>query len=297
VRVLVTGATGFVGRHVVAQLTRDGHRVRRLLRQPDSAAPAGDVEDVLHADGVLGLVDSDVADVDAVLHLAAAGVSPKVATAEELHDTNVRGTTHLLELVAAAGITRVALLGTCAEYGRSADAHAAIPPDAALEPLSPYPRSKAEGFARACALVAGHGLSAHYLRLFTAFGEGQTPRALWPSLRAAALAGEDFPMTSGGQVRDFLPVEEVARTVVAMLDTPAPAGRLLVRNLGSGVGTSVLDFATDWWQRFGASGRLLPGAIADRSDEPQRYVAEVGTTWEAPASLTVGGSAGASPQG
>lgn len=285
--VLVTGATGFVGRHVVARLLEDGQRVRRLLRAPDGNGPAEGVEDVTRAAGVLGLEPADLAGVDAVLHLAAAGVSPKVATADELRASNVDGTAHLLELIADAGTSRLVLLGTCAEYGRSADAHTAIPPDAPLRPLSPYPRSKAEGFARACDLVARHGLTAHYLRLFTAFGEGQTARALWPSLRTAALAGDDFPMTSGYQVRDFLPVEEAARTIVATRTAPAPAGRLLVRNLGSGTGTSVLDFALDWWGRFGARGRLLPGAIPDRSDEPLRYVAEVGTAWEAPAHVSV----------
>lgn len=284
--VLVTGATGFVGRHVVATLREDGQPVRRLLRKPVEDAQRG-VTDVVRPGGILELTAIDLDGVDAVIHLAAAGVSPKVATAEELRASNVDGTAHLLGLAAGAGTPRLVLLGTCAEYGRSADAHAAIPPDATLRPLSPYPRSKADGFAVACELVAQHALTAHYLRLFTAFGEGQTPRALWPSLRAAALAGEDFPMTSGDQVRDFLPVEEVAGTIVEALTDTAPAGRLLVRNLGSGSGTSVLDFATEWWGRLGATGQLLPGAIPDRSDEPARYVAEVGTSWAAPARVSI----------
>jgi UDP-glucose 4-epimerase len=94
-------------------------------------------------------------------------------------------------------------------------------------------------------------------------------------LRQEALDGDDFPMTEGEQIRDFIPVALVARhlRIAAERDDLHPAQPLVV-NIGSGQGLRVLDFARQQWQLLGASGSLRPGAIPSRAGQTNRLVAD-----------------------
>jgi nucleoside-diphosphate-sugar epimerase len=142
--------------------------------------------------------------VDAVIHLASAGVSPKQASWSELVQVNVAGSLRLLELAAEVGVHRCIVAGTSHEYGNAARRFDAIPPDASLEPLSAYGASKAAAFQLLRAFAIERRLELFYGRIFSAYGEGQYEANFWSSLRRAALAGEDFAMTSGRQISDFI---------------------------------------------------------------------------------------------
>lgn len=83
-------------------------------------------------------------------------------------------------------------------------------------------------------------------------------------------------MTSGQQVRDFMPVESLAKHLCLALERPdLLPGRMLVENVGSGNPQSVLEFAAFWWNHWGGSGRLLPGRVPARESECLRMVPEV----------------------
>jgi nucleoside-diphosphate-sugar epimerase len=124
----------------------------------------------------------------------------------------------LLEKAHAAGVRRFVLAGSYAEYGLSADRYDFIPADAPLLPSTPYAASKAAGFIVANTFAIEKSIELYYLRIFSAYGEGQYINNFWPALRAAALSGADFPMTLGGQVRDFIPVERVAETFLCSIE-------------------------------------------------------------------------------
>jgi nucleoside-diphosphate-sugar epimerase len=137
----------------------------------------------------------------------------------------------------------------------------------------------------AIALAVEQNLQLAVLRPFHVFGEGEGPDRLWPSLHKAALSGEDFPMTAGGQIRDFIPVEQVAQAFLRALDLPSEAFHFspstfasttpVVANIGTGRPQTILEFAEHWWKEWGATGKLLPGAIPCRPNEVMRYVPEV----------------------
>jgi nucleoside-diphosphate-sugar epimerase len=117
-----------------------------------------------------------------------------------------------------------------------------------------------------------------YLRVFNAFGEGQHPDNLWPSLRDAALAGADYRMTAGMQIRDFVPVSQVAAPFLeACTSQRLEPGIPEVHNVGSGRPTTVLAFARHWWATWRATGRIVPNALPYNPDEEMRYVPEL--TW------------------
>lgn len=179
----------------------------------------------------------------------------------------------LLKASATAGVEKIIIAGSSIEYGLSADEYELIPVTAALKPTTPYAASKASGFELAHAFCINHSLSLVYKRIFSAYGLGQFEGNFWPSLRSAALAGADFPMTSGNQIRDFIPVEQVAKefldSVEAKMDTKSPP---VVENVCSGIGVTVLEFAQHWWAQWGAKGILMPGAVQSRGNEPARFV-------------------------
>lgn len=114
-----------------------------------------------------------------------------------------------------------------------------------------------------------------YLRLCSVYGQGQYSDNFWPCLRRAALAGVDFPMTMGDQVRDFMPVEDVALALLRAVEQPPAAGEPRIRNVGTGKPQSTREFAAHWWRNWGARGQLLPGAVPYRPNEVMRYVPEI----------------------
>ena len=127
--------------------------------------------------------------------------------------------------------------------------------------------------------MAAHGLAVEsniklvYLRVFSVFGEGQFEENLWPSIKKAALSGDDFPMTEGQQIRDFIHIDELTRKIISELDfSSVQPGIPLVKNIGSGNPQTVLQFSKYWWQKFNATGKLLPGVIPYRKNEAMRIV-------------------------
>ena len=183
----------------------------------------------------------------------------------------------VLEKAHAAGVKRFVLAGSSAEYGLTADKYDGIPADAALLPTSPYAASKAAGFIAAHAFAIEKQIELCYLRIFSAFGEGQYANNFWPALRHAAFNGEDFPMTPGEQVRDFVPVEKVASDILRAVEDRAivQPGMPYVANVGSGLPVSMLQFAQRCWTEWDARGQILAGAKPYRPNEPMRFVPQI----------------------
>jgi UDP-glucose 4-epimerase len=276
-RLFLTGGTGFIGSHVLAASLAAGHEVVALRRSPHSrpTIPLPREPHWCEAD-LASLQVKQFHGIDALVHLASAGVSPKPASWRELVQANAAGSLRLMELASEAGIGRYVVAGTSHEYGNAARRYDVIPPDAPLEPLNPYGASKAAAFQLLRAFAIASGSELFYGRIFTAYGEGQFEGNFWPSLRRAALSGQDFPMTSGRQVSDFVSVEVVANHLLAACTRgDVVAGVPLVVNIGSGRATSLLAFAQAEWVRLGATGRLLPGSLPDRADQIERYVPDL----------------------
>jgi nucleoside-diphosphate-sugar epimerase len=278
-RVLITGATGFIGRHTLERLVASGHRIAAIHRGNSmiEPIPSGgwvccpiDNPDWETIETILG------GTAEVLVHLAAHGVNPTESDWTPCFQLNVVAALSLWQQAATRGVKRIILGGSCFEYGRSADRYEFIPEDAPLEPLGSYAASKAASTMALYGITAQYGLEALVLRPCVVFGEGEPPYRLWPSLRRAAQAGEDFPMTSGQQVRDFVPVEHVADALTAgVTRCDLPSGILRIENIGSGQPQSVIDFATEWWRHWNGRGKLLPGVIPARGGEVMRFVPRI----------------------
>lgn len=274
-RILLTGGTGFVGSHLLGVLLQAGHDVAVVRRPGSEPVIPLEQQPIWLERSLLDLTADDFVGLEVVIHLASAGVSPQQASWQELEEINVAVGLQLIQLAQQAGVRRFVAAGTCFEYGSEAEAWDRIPPSAPLRPTTPYGASKAAGFQMLETFAIAHPIELFYGRIFTAYGEGQFSGNLWPSLRQAALAGDDFPMTEGEQIRDFIPIAQVARHLgIAAERCDLKPFQPLVVNIGSGHGLRVVDFARQQWQHFGATGVLKPGAIPSRTGQMARLVAD-----------------------
>jgi nucleoside-diphosphate-sugar epimerase len=272
-KLFITGATGFVGSHVVQQALAAGHEVV-ALRRPGSQPRIPLDNPPVWVDAPL---DADLHEAlkgcEALIHLASHTPNPPYAPLDECLYWNVFAAIHLARQAREAGITRYLIAGSCFEHGVAAEGLDLIEPNTPLQPNLSYPTSKAaatiafEGFARE------QQVRLKTLRIYQVYGEGEAEQRLWPALRRAARSGADFPMSAGEQVRDFIDVREVASRFLAHLDFDrCQPGAPEIHPIASGCPQTLLEFATYWWNTWEGTGRLLPGAVPYRHNELMRLV-------------------------
>ena len=115
----------------------------------------------------------------------------------------------LFEKARLAGISHFLVAGSCFEYGTSGERYDFIPTHAPLEPTNSYAVSKAAASIALNQWANEHSLGLEILRIFHLFGEGESCSRFWSSLKLSALTGQDFPMSLGQQIRDFVQVNLV----------------------------------------------------------------------------------------
>jgi UDP-glucose 4-epimerase len=273
-KLFVTGGTGFVGSHFINQAHAAGHKVIALRRSEASRSRISLTQQPTWVNAEFSaIMPQDLEGIDCLIHFAAAGVSPQPADWDGCYRTNVLETLNLCRCAIEAGVSLIISAGTYAEYGRSGLRYDKIPTDAPLEPTGAYAASKASAFIALQALAREQRVSILWSRLFSVFGEGQFEDNFWPSLKRAALSGEDFPMTQGEQIRDYISVEKVAGYFVDALGRQdLEPGKCVVENVASGQPITLREFSLHWWRTWNASGEIRFGSLPYRSDEVMRYV-------------------------
>ena len=234
-RVLVTGGAGFIGRHVVAELTAAGASVRvvDLNPHPDPAVDVviGDIADPdVLARGFAGGFDS-------IVHLAAVtSILRSVQEPERTFRTNVVGTNALLAAGREAGVTSLAFTSTNAVTGPMTTPK--ISEAAVLNPLTPYGSTKAAGEMLMSAYTASYGLRCACIRLTNVYGPGmQAKYSIVARLMRGIRLGTTFEIYGDGhQVRDYVHVSDVVAAIKLGLTSEQWSGPMVI---GSGESLSV----------------------------------------------------------
>lgn len=266
-RVLLTGATGFIGRHVVNSLLHKGHEVTAVARDAAKAATMPWMEkvrfipcDIHHRETDAGMFGRQ----DAVMHLAWPGL-PNYKSMAHLEET-LPADYHFLKNMVCSGIDNLLVTGTCFEYGMQ---NGKLSEDMATTPTTPYGLAKDSLRKFLQALRADRPFHLNWARLFYTYGEGQNPNSLLAQLDRALDAGEAvFNMSGGEQLRDYLPVERMADILVELVERPGPDG---VVNVCSGQPVSVRRLVEDHIARRGLRIALNTGYYPYPDYEPMAF--------------------------
>ena len=280
-RVLVTGAAGFIGKHLTARLVELGADVtafirynseggrRTFLTRDGKPAPirvvAGDIKDY-HA------VHQAVAGQDVVLHLAALiGIPYSYVHPYDYVQTNIVGTANILNACRALGTSRVMLTSTSEVYGTAR--YTPIDEEHPLQAQSPYAATKIAADQLGLSYYRSFDLPVSLVRPFNTFGPGQSMRAVIPTIIAQALRSDVVRLGALSPRRDLTFVEDTAAGMIAVAETSACIGRVI--NLGAGKDIAIGELAERIFSLMGRDIRIKSDEQRARPEksEVQRLVA------------------------
>jgi dTDP-6-deoxy-L-talose 4-dehydrogenase (NAD+) len=265
-RVAVTGASGFLGRHVLAELRR---------RKIACVAVTRDARRLAGIRGTTAVVEGDIARPDdlnyqrlgrpeSLIHLAWEGL-PHYRSSHHIESELPRQIA-ILQSLLESGLPSLLVTGTCFEYGMRSGCLDENMPTA---PDNPYGQAKDALHRELEQLRTRVPFALTWARLFYLYGEGQAPTSLYSQLCQAVAVGKPvFDMSGGEQIRDFLPARIVAGLLVTLaLDHP-DSGTV---NVCSGHPVRILDLVEGWIAENSWSIALNPGHYPYPDYEPMQF--------------------------
>jgi nucleoside-diphosphate-sugar epimerase len=268
-KVLVTGATGFIGYHVIHELLRRGIPVIATSSREEKAGEKDwfdKVEFVRHEIG--GNTEQDwlkkFHNPDALIHLAWEGL-PHYK--ELFHfEKNLMPQYFFIKGLVTAGLKNITVTGTCLEYGMK---EGALSRDMPSDPQNPYALAKDTLRKFLQQLQAKQDFTLKWLRLFYMYGKGQSEKSLFSQLeRAIANGDEQFNMSGGEQLRDYLPVEKAAANIIDIALDPVKNG---IYNCSSGKPVSINNMVKNYLTQHDKKIKLNLGYYPYPDYEPMAF--------------------------
>ncbi|MGZ5051343.1 MAG: NAD-dependent epimerase/dehydratase family protein [Methylobacter sp.] len=265
-KIAVTGASGFVGRYVLAQLLKHPVEVIAVTRVPEKLADFS---------RRVRVVEMDIASPepgcfehmsrpDVLIHLAWDGLP----NYKSLHhfETELPRQYAFLKTMVEGGLRSLLVTGTCFEYGMQSGP---LAPGMQTLPNNPYGYAKDALRQQLSFLQAIKPFNLTWARLFYMYGEGQAAGSLYPLLKQAVMRGDKvFNMSGGEQLRDYLPIEHVAERIVGLAIAGDNLGPI---NICSGKPISVRNLVEQWLRDNGWEMELNLGHYPYPDYEPMAF--------------------------
>ncbi|HDH07973.1 MAG TPA: NAD(P)-dependent oxidoreductase [Gammaproteobacteria bacterium] len=268
-KMLVTGATGFIGNHVVPCLLDRGHDVVAVARDKNKASKLSWYNDVqfvasdIH-DAEFKITLEQLGSPEALIHLAWPGL-PNYKALFHFED-NLPADYRFIKSLVDQGLKQVLVTGTCLEYGMQSGC---LTEDMPTAPENPYALAKDTLRKFLQSLQQYTPFTLQWTRLFYMHGKGQNPGSLLAQLdRAIECKDKQFNMSGGEQLRDYLPVDVVASRLVALLEHPQCNG---IFNICNGWPISVRRMVEQHLVKRGADIRLNFGHYPYPDYEPMAF--------------------------
>ena len=264
--VLLTGATGFVGRQILKALSECDKKVRVVIREGTQSRLANmeTIESIVTTADLFGENSGWWANacqgIDTVIHAAWFAEPGQYLQSGKNLDC-LTGTLQFAKCAAQSKVRRFIGIGTCFEYDLTQGMLSVQTP---LRPLTPYAGAKAAAFMALSQWLPLQVIEFAWCRLFYLYGEGEDKRRLVPYLRVQLNAGEPAELTSGNHIRDFLDVSIAGRMIVET----ALSEKQGAVNICSGIPITVRQLAEQIADEYGHRDLLKFGVRPDNLVDP-----------------------------
>jgi nucleoside-diphosphate-sugar epimerase len=264
-RVLITGASGFIGSHVTRLLVANGHEVSVILRESSSLWR---IEDILNSIRVIRcdlgsmVVSQHIREIhpELCIHLAWYTEPGKYANSLE-NIASLQMSLSLLSQLAEVGCKQFIGVGTCFEYDFSLGYFSE---DSATNPWSLYAATKIAFSTVLQQFEFITGMEISWVRLFYQYGPMEDERRLIAGIITSLLKDKPVKITKGEQVRDFLHVEDMAAAILAVAQSHISG----IINIGSGKPVTVKEIALNLGSLLEKSNLIQVGALPYRENDP-----------------------------
>ena len=272
-KIFLTGGSGFVGRKFIKEALKAGHVIYAITRKNKKKKKnliwlKGDLD----KDWSRYLKKSKV-----LVHMAAVGVNKHIDL-EEAINANVLKPHKLLINAINSKCFNWIIIGSASEYGKQAKLKKPLNNKTKELPETNYEVTKNLFTKLSIFLSRKYKINCRIMRLFNVYGEGEKQRRLWQSLKTAAKLNKDFKMSDGKEIRDFISVDEVAKTILNAMNFKIKNKSFpQIWHIASGKPISVKSFAIKNWKKCKAKGRILFGKIKTKSKK--NYISDKKSIW------------------
>lgn len=266
--ILVTGATGFVGQNTIPELLKRGHSIIALARDESKAKRFDWYEQVkfishdIHSQSLLMLNEIEVPDI--LMHLAWSGL-PNYQSLFHF-EKNLFADYFFLKSMISQNVNHILVTGTCFEYGMQ---NGCLSTSLDTQPENPYALAKDTLRKFLQSLEKIHPFTLQWARLFYMYGPGQNPNSIISQLDKAIDSGESvFNMSKGEQLRDYLPISEVAIKLCDLINNNPQSG---IFNICSGNPISIRALAEEHLKLRNSLLKLNLGYFPYNKFEPMAF--------------------------